>query len=133
MLKEMENGDFGGGGEEDINKMLMGMMEQLTNKDILYDPMKELHDKFPAWLQENRASCKKEDLERYEEQKKVVDEIVARFERKGYSDENAADREYIVERMQKVRRYALAPLSDTANTNPRCKQPALPRPTWWET
>jgi len=103
MLKEMQSGDFGGAdSEQDLNKLLMGMMEQLTNKDILYEPMKELHDKFPAWLDANRISCKKEDLDRYEEQKRVVDEIVARFERKEYSDESTADREYIVERMQKV-------------------------------
>ncbi|KAL1304844.1 hypothetical protein AAFC00_003769 [Neodothiora populina] len=102
MLKEMEGGGFGGGSEEDLNKMLMGMMEQLTNKDILYDPMKELHDKFPAWLSSNKDKCSKEDLARYEEQKKVVDEIVARFERKEYSDESTEDREYIVERMQKM-------------------------------
>jgi len=31
-----------------------------------------------------------------------VKEIVGRFERKGYSDENEDDREYIVERMQKM-------------------------------
>ena len=111
MLREMESGNFGGGNEEDLNKMLMGMMEQLTNKEILYDPMKELHDKFPAWLRDNKDSCTKEDLARYEEQKTVVDEIVARFERKGYTDENVQDREYIVERMQKVSSPAMSPTS----------------------
>ena len=42
-------------------------------------------------------------LARFEEQHSLVKEIVGRFERKGYSDENEDDREYIVERMQKVR------------------------------
>lgn len=55
MLKEMESGGFGGeGNDEDFSKMLMGMMEQLTNKEILYEPMKELNDKFPAWMEKNR-------------------------------------------------------------------------------
>jgi peroxin-19 len=100
LMKELQSG--GGGREEDFNKMLMGMMAQLTNKDILYEPMKELHDKFPAWMEKNRASTGKEDLERFEEQHRLVREIVGRFERKGYSDEDEDDREYIVERMQKV-------------------------------
>jgi len=39
---------------------------------------------------------------RYEEQHTLVTEIIGRFERKGYSDSNASDREYIVERMQKM-------------------------------
>ncbi|KAF2692187.1 Pex19-domain-containing protein [Lentithecium fluviatile CBS 122367] len=103
MLKEMESGGFGGeGSDEDFSKVLMGMMEQLTNKDILYEPMKELHDKFPTWMEQNRTKVKEDDLKRYEEQHLLVREIVGRFERKGYSDSNAGDREYIVERMQKM-------------------------------
>lgn len=103
MLKEMESGGFGGeGNDEDFSKILMGMMEQLTNKDILYEPMKELDEKFPAWMEKNKDKVPKEDLKRYEEQQVLVREITGRFERKGYSDDNAKDREYIVERMQKV-------------------------------
>jgi peroxin-19 len=106
MLASMESGglpgNFGGEGDEDFSKVLMGMMEQLTNKDILYEPMKELDDKFPAWMRTHKEKCDKEDLKRYEEQQSLVREIVGRFEKKGYSDGNAQDREYIVERMQKV-------------------------------
>ncbi|RAR04551.1 Pex19-domain-containing protein [Stemphylium lycopersici] len=104
MLASMEGGGFGGGegGDEDFSKVLMGMMEQLTNKDILYEPMKELDDKFPKWMEENKSKVEKDDLKRYEEQQTLVREIVGRFERKGYSDDNAQDREYIVERMQKM-------------------------------
>ncbi|KAJ8112504.1 hypothetical protein OPT61_g5136 [Boeremia exigua] len=103
MLKEMESGGFGGeGNDEDFSKILMGMMEQLTNRDILYEPMKELDDKFPAWMEKNKDKVPSEDLKRYEEQQVLVKEITARFEKKGYSDDNAKDREYIVERMQKM-------------------------------
>lgn len=103
MMKAMQaSGLNGEGSEEDFSKMLLGMMEQLTNKEILYEPMKELDDKFPAWLEKNAASTPADDLTRYKEQQVFVREIVARFEQKTYKDENAADREYIVERMQKV-------------------------------
>ncbi|KAF2625592.1 Pex19-domain-containing protein, partial [Macroventuria anomochaeta] len=103
MLKEMESGGFSGeGSDEDFSKILMGMMEQLTNKEILYEPMKELDDKFPAWMEKNKDKVPKEDLKRYEEQQVLVKEITGRFETKGYSDDNAKDREYIVERMQKM-------------------------------
>lgn len=104
MLKDMQAGGLGGaGGDEDFSKILMGMMEQLTNKEILYEPMKELHAKFPGWMTKNGNSTKLDDLQRYEEQQRLVKEIVSKFEEKGYSDSNAADREYIVDRMQKVR------------------------------
>ena len=103
MLKQMQNGALGEpDNEEDFSKILLGMMEQLTNKDILYDPMKELNDKFPNWMAQHKETVSTEDLERYQEQQTVVGEIVARFEQSTYQDTNSEDRQYIVERMQKV-------------------------------
>lgn len=101
MLASMGEGGLGGD-DEDFSKILMGMMEQLTNREILYEPMKELNDKFPKWMEENSSKVDADDLKRYKEQQVLVKEITERFERKGYSDNNAGDREYIVERMQKV-------------------------------
>lgn len=104
MLRQM--GGEGGmeGNEEEFSKMLLGMMEQLTNKDILYEPMKELNDKFPEWMEKNRETISAEDRDRYDVQQALVKEIVGKFEETGYADSNTADREYIVERMQKVSR-----------------------------
>ncbi|TID13719.1 Pex19-domain-containing protein [Venturia nashicola] len=109
MLAEMEKGGGdspsllgGAGGDEDFSKLLLGMMEQLTNKDILYEPMKELRDKFPAWMETNKDSCKKEDLHRYLKQQKLVGEITGKFEEETYTDSRVEDREYIVERMQQM-------------------------------
>lgn len=107
MMAQLQAGGGGEGGEEDFSKMLMSMMTQLTNKDILYEPMKELHDKFPPWLEKHKDEVEKADLERYLEQQKLVDDIVNRFERKEYSDDNEDDREYIVEKMQKVSRMTM--------------------------
>ncbi|CAG8983058.1 hypothetical protein HYALB_00006086 [Hymenoscyphus albidus] len=103
MMKAMQaSGLDGEGSEEDLSKMLLGMMEQLTHKEILYEPMKELDDKYPSWLESNASKADKDDLKRYKEQQVYVREIVGRFEKKGYSDDNVADREYIVDRMQKM-------------------------------
>ncbi|RGP59392.1 peroxisomal biogenesis factor 19 [Fusarium longipes] len=115
MLKQLSSGDLGDlggeGSEEEFSKMLMGMMEQLTNKEILYEPMKELDEKFPEWLIKNRDTTLKDDLKRYEEQQSIVRQIVAKFEEKTYSDSNAADREFIVDKMQKMQ-AAGSPPSD---------------------
>ncbi|KAH0268967.1 Pex19-domain-containing protein, partial [Aureobasidium melanogenum] len=111
MLKDMEAGNFPGmdGDGGDFNSMLMGMMEQLVNKDILYEPMKELHDNFPEWLEKNKDSTSKEDLERYKTQQAVVKDIVDRFERKNFSDDNKEDREYIVDKMQQMQAAGAPP------------------------
>ncbi|KAH6840717.1 Pex19 protein family-domain-containing protein [Chaetomium sp. MPI-CAGE-AT-0009] len=104
LMKQMQGAgaDGGEGGEEEFSKMLMGMMDQLTTKEILYEPMKELDDKFPEWLQKNREKTSAEDLKRYEEQQKLVKEIVLKFEEPGYADSSKVHREYIVDRMQQM-------------------------------
>lgn len=113
MMKEMQAGGVPGmpgmgEGDEDFSKILMSMMEELTKKEMLYEPMKELDEKLPKWITEHEGdkNVKTEDMKKYKEQKELVHEIVARFDRAGYSDDDAGDREYIVERMQKVRYHS---------------------------
>ncbi|KAI8957848.1 Pex19 protein family-domain-containing protein [Daldinia sp. FL1419] len=121
MIKAMKDLPNEGGNEEDFSKVLMGMMEQLTNKEILYEPMKELNDKFPAWMEKNKDTVPKEDLKRFQEQQVLVAEMVARFEQSTYADSNAADREYIVDRMQKMQ-AAGSPPHDLVGDMPSAKE-----------
>ena len=110
MLNEIAQSQGGaeGNSEDAFSSMLLGMMEQLTNKDILYEPMKDLSGKFPDWLAEREpgqsksGSITNEERTKYKEQLDLVQQIVGRFERPGYNDQNTEDREYIVERMQRM-------------------------------
>ncbi|PWY84579.1 Pex19 protein [Aspergillus sclerotioniger CBS 115572] len=103
LIKAIEAG-AGDGDEGDLTKMFMGMMEQLSNKEILYEPMKELDTKFGPWIAENKGKGKvsDEDMARYEKQAGVVALIVTKFEEKGYSDEDPKCREYVWEKMQEM-------------------------------
>ncbi|KAJ5793041.1 peroxin-19 Pex19-Penicillium chrysogenum [Penicillium pulvis] len=103
LLKAVEAG-AAGGDEGDLSKMFMGMMEQLSNKEMLYEPMKELDGKFAPWIEKNKAEGKvpPEDMTRYETQAKVVGQIVKKFEEAGYSDDDPKCREYVWERMQEM-------------------------------
>ncbi|KAJ5293780.1 hypothetical protein N7508_008601 [Penicillium antarcticum] len=104
LLKAVEAGAAGAGDEGDLSKMFMGMMEQLSNKEMLYEPMKELDGKFGPWLAKSKAEGKvsEEDMGRYETQAKVVKQIVGKFEEANYSDEDPKCREHIWERMQEM-------------------------------
>ncbi|KAJ8117143.1 hypothetical protein ONZ43_g4280 [Nemania bipapillata] len=121
MMKAMKDIPGGDGNEEDFSKLLMGMMEQLTNKEILYEPMKELNDKFPGWMEKNKETLAKDDLKRYQEQQVLVSEMVTKFEERTYSDSNPADREYIVDRMQKMQ-AAGSPPQDLVGDMPSAKE-----------
>jgi hypothetical protein len=138
ILKQMGGSALGEGGE-DFDKFLSGMMEQLVTKEILYQPMKDLDDQFPPWLEKNKEKVSKEDMERYTKQRSLVAEIVAKFEESTYSDSNNADRTYVTTRMEQVcntvavthfmgKLGALTPKS-------RCKLAARLPPIWlgtWE-
>ena len=102
LMKAMEQEGADGEGDGDISKMFLNMMEQLTNKDMLYEPMKELDSKFDPWLRDNEKKVSQEDLERYQTQQTVVREIVWKFEEPGYSDENPECRSFVWEKMQAV-------------------------------
>ncbi|KAI0440453.1 Pex19 protein family-domain-containing protein [Xylaria telfairii] len=121
MMKAMKDMPGGDGNDEDFSKLLMGMMEQLTNKEILYEPMKELNDKYPGWMEKNKDTLSKDDLKRYQGQQVLVAEMVARFEQPTYSDSNPADREYIVDRMQKMQ-AAGSPPHDLVGDMPSAKE-----------
>lgn len=103
MMKAMESGAGDGeGGEPDLMKIFMEMMEDLSHKEMLYEPMKELHTKFGPWLRDNKGKVEEEEMEKYELQAKIVEEIVNKFDEPGYSDQKPDDKAYIWERMQKV-------------------------------
>ncbi|KAF1810195.1 Pex19 protein [Eremomyces bilateralis CBS 781.70] len=119
MLKNLDADGEGGFDPANMNdaaytKMISGLMEELTTKEILYEPMKELYDKYPEWIEKNKETVGKEDLARYREQLEHVTEIVGRFESPSYSDTNAADKAFISEKMEKMQN-AGSPPGDLVN------------------
>jgi peroxin-19 len=130
MLAEMlrslgeSSGADGTEDEGEISKMFLGMMEQLTHKEMLYEPMKELSEKFPSYLSTNNPSTNpkskisKDEFERFQRQQKIVNEIVGKFEEKGYSDDKPEDRSYIWEKMQEMQGEGAPPEDLVANPFP---------------
>lgn len=55
-------------GASDIFPFMQGMMQSLLSKEVLYPPLKDLVDKYPAWLDEKRATLPPADLAKYEKQ-----------------------------------------------------------------
>ncbi|EEP82636.1 predicted protein [Uncinocarpus reesii 1704] len=115
MLKAMEAMDasgLGGDGQDDDEKfenLIMRAMEQLSNKEILYEPVKELHEKFGPWLKENKEKLSKEDYERYGKQAQLMADVMKKFDEPGYSDDKPEHRNYIWEKMQEMQSTGTPP------------------------
>lgn len=106
MMKELENAS---GENVDMSNLLDEMLEELSSKEILYEPMKEMHDKYPEWLRKNENNISKDELERFKKQQQIVDEICAKFEDPNYSDDDEACRKYISERMELMQKSGAPP------------------------
>jgi len=126
MLKALDTGG-GDGGEDGISKMFLNMMQQLTQKDMLYEPMKELHDQYPDWLAKNQPpKLKREDYDRYVKQSKIVKDITNKFEEPGYRDEDEKCRQYIWDRMQEMQAEGAPPEELVKNPFPGSDLGAIP-------
>ena len=84
---------------------MQGMMQSLLSKDVLYPSLKDILDKFPEWLRTNKDSLSREDAERFENQKKLMEEVCAELEKEKetHSEEQKKERfEKVLGLMQKV-------------------------------
>lgn len=48
------------------------MMQQLLSKEILHEPLKEIGEKYPKWLEEHKADLKPEEFDRYSRQYQLI-------------------------------------------------------------
>ncbi|KAF9168128.1 Peroxisome chaperone and import receptor [Actinomortierella ambigua] len=96
MMRQMEGLAEGG----DFQNVLEGMMEQLMSKDILYEPMQDLAQKYPKWLEDNKSKISEEEYTRYEKQYQYVKEIVEFFERPDFDDKSETQAKSVIELMQ---------------------------------
>lgn len=124
MLKAMESGE--GGDEGGLSQMFLEMMQQLTHKEMLYEPMKELHVQYPSWLESHKKKLSSGEYERYKRQSVIVGDIVNKFEEKGFSDDDPQCREYIWEKMQLMQGEGAPPEELVKNPFPGTELGGLP-------
>ncbi|KAL6048986.1 Peroxisome chaperone and import receptor [Balamuthia mandrillaris] len=85
---------------------MMSMMSELVSRDVLYEPMKDMNQKYPTWLQQNKDSISAEDLQRYTKQFEHVQRICAIYEQETVSD---ADTAQVVEIMHAMSELGAPP------------------------
>ncbi|CAD6910130.1 unnamed protein product [Tilletia controversa] len=116
IFSALGEGGMGDGGEEgpELAKMLESMMGELLSKDILYEPLKELRDKYPEYFASPAASSiSAEDRQRYEAQHRFVSQVVECFEdpifENGTESEKKAKRAEVQELMDSMQECGQPP------------------------
>ncbi|KAK8614039.1 hypothetical protein V6N13_122417 [Hibiscus sabdariffa] len=90
-------------GSQDMESIVETMMQQLLSKEILHEPMKEIGERYPQWLEEHKANLSKEEYERYSSQYELIKELNGVYE----NDPNNFTR--IVDLMQKMQECGQPP------------------------
>ncbi|KAG7095021.1 hypothetical protein E1B28_005815 [Marasmius oreades] len=97
------------GDDAEFNGFLEEMMNQLMSKEVLYQPLKELGENFPPYLENPPEPITAEDRERYEAQLAVIKEILATFERPGYDDKDPKASKEIADLMAELQSHGSPP------------------------
>jgi len=104
LLKQME-----GLVDEDFCDILSGVIDQLMSKELLYDSMKDLADRYPSWIEENKNKLSKKEIENYQNQYSCCKEIVDIFEKYDSNEISKEDNKKVSELMQKMQGYGNPP------------------------
>ncbi|XP_068621876.1 peroxisomal biogenesis factor 19 [Battus philenor] len=65
---------------------MQGMMQSLLSKEVLYPSLKDLVDRYPIWLAENKSKIEQTEYERFEKQQKLMEQVCAELEPEQESD-----------------------------------------------
>ncbi|KAJ4811861.1 hypothetical protein LUZ62_024427 [Rhynchospora pubera] len=90
-------------GSQDMESIVETMMHQLLSKEILHEPMKEIAQKYPKWLEEHKESLSKDEYSRYSRQYQFIVRLNEVYEN---DSENFTK---IVELMQKMQECGQPP------------------------
>ena len=98
----------GASAAQDCNNFLPvmeSMMKSILSKDLLYPPLKDLCEKYPDWLADNREKLGEDAYDQYNKQYLVAKEIVGLFE----SQDEKSQFDKIFELMQKMQTFGHPP------------------------
>ncbi|PIA17039.1 hypothetical protein COEREDRAFT_80755 [Coemansia reversa NRRL 1564] len=104
---DAESSNFDNGSEipddelmRQLDTLADDVVGQLMSKDLLQQPLQQLENAYPKYLENNKATLPKKDLQRYEQQYAYVKQILALF--KKTKDDSIGNDPQIVELMQKM-------------------------------
>ncbi|XP_058766539.1 peroxisome biogenesis protein 19-2-like [Vicia villosa] len=119
-------------GSQDMESIVETMMQQLLSKEILAEPMKEIGERYPKWLEDHKASLSQEEYDQYSRQYELIRNLNEVYEK------DSGNFTKIVELMQKMQdcgqppndivqelspEYDLASLSQLSQEMPDGSQP----------
>ncbi|KAH3684489.1 hypothetical protein WICPIJ_004539 [Wickerhamomyces pijperi] len=89
-------------GDLDLSSLLADMLDHLVQKDMLYEPLKDIDSKYPQWLIDNQPTITAEQFQKYHKQSIIIHEIVSKFEEESYRDDSKPHKEFISAKLEEM-------------------------------
>jgi peroxin-19 len=86
-------------GKEDATATMDVIMKQLLSRDLMYEPMKQVADKFPQWLAEKKSTLSEAEYCRYGKQYQYFQKILYLY------DTEPDNMSRLIELMQDIQEY----------------------------
>lgn len=112
----VENGTVGEGkeGEEGMDNAILSILNQMSSKEVLYQPMKDMQVEYTQWLDDHKEDeDHKEKMDIYKKQYGLVGQIVEVFESDSYTNES--HREEITNLLDQLEQLGDSPVSKGFN------------------
>ncbi|XP_054712864.1 peroxisomal biogenesis factor 19-like [Uloborus diversus] len=84
--------------------LMQNVMQKLMSKELLYPSLKEIVDKYPQWLTDNKPSLKEEEYETYTNQFQLMKKVCEEFEEDKDDNEESKKKSFetVLQLMQKI-------------------------------
>ncbi|QEU62901.1 Pex19 [Kluyveromyces lactis] len=84
----VENGDGNGADGEGMDNAILKMLSQMSSKEVLYQPMKQMQGEFTEWMGLHEEDPEQSDkIDNYKKQYALVNQIIGVFESDDYTNE----------------------------------------------
>ncbi|KAM7525572.1 hypothetical protein LguiA_015474 [Lonicera macranthoides] len=67
-------------GSQDMDSIVETMMQQLLSKEVLHEPMKEIGERYPKWLEDHKSKLSGEEYDRYYCQYELIKDLNRAYE-----------------------------------------------------
>lgn len=115
LLKDLVNDPGSMPADGEMDNAILSILNQMSSKEVLYQPMKEMKAEFYVWLEDNQDLPEHKDkMETYRQQYALIGELITIYEKADYS--NDKDREEVTALLDKLEQLGDSPVSKNFNT-----------------
>lgn len=107
-----DSGDVPADGEMD--NAILGILNKMSSKEVLYQPMKDMQIEFSKWLEDNKDHpSHKDNMDTYKRQFELVNKLIVIYEKPDY--DNDKDRDEVTELLDQLEQLGDSPVSKNFN------------------